>query len=67
MINLDFKSIFNIVVIAISFLVTALCFAVLFIIVTGKIDMETKQQAIDRGHALYCPKDGDFAWKGECE
>ena len=67
MISLDFKSVFNIVVITISFLVTALCFAILFIIVTGKIDMETKQEAIEKGYALHCPKDGEFAWKGECE
>lgn len=25
-----------------------------------------QQQAIERGYALYCPKDGKFAWKGEC-
>ena len=24
-------------------------------------------QAIERGYALYCPKDGEFAWKGECD
>ena len=23
-------------------------------------------EAIDRGYALHCPKDGTFAWKGEC-
>jgi hypothetical protein len=26
-----------------------------------------QQQAIERGYALYCPKDGKFAWKGECD
>lgn len=26
-----------------------------------------KRQAIERGYALYCPADGEFAWKGECE
>lgn len=26
-----------------------------------------KQQAIERGYALYCPADGKFAWVGECE
>jgi len=65
--NLDFKSIYYLVVIAISFLVTALSFAFIFIIVAGKLDMETKQEAIDKGHALYCPKNGEFAWKGECQ
>lgn len=24
-------------------------------------------QAIERDYALYCPKDGEFAWKGECK
>tara|TARA_Y100001973_G_C4951992_1_gene210728 strand:+ start:268 stop:444 length:177 start_codon:yes stop_codon:yes gene_type:complete len=26
-----------------------------------------KNEAIERGFALYCPKNGDFAWQGECE
>lgn len=26
-----------------------------------------RDQAIQRGYALYCPTDGDFAWKGECD
>lgn len=25
-----------------------------------------KNEAIDRGYALYCPISGDFAWKDEC-
>ena len=28
---------------------------------------DMKRQAIERGHALYCPHDGEFAWVGECE
>lgn len=24
-------------------------------------------EAIERGYALYCPADGEFAWVGECE
>ena len=24
-------------------------------------------QAIQRGYALYCPTNGNFAWNGECE
>ena len=28
---------------------------------------EQRHQAIERGYALYCPHDGEFAWKGECE
>ena len=26
-----------------------------------------RSQAIERGYALYCPNDGAFAWKGECD
>ena len=26
-----------------------------------------KSDAIEKGYALHCPKDGEFAWKGECE
>lgn len=26
-----------------------------------------KAEAIERGYALYCPKDGRFEWKGECD
>ena len=29
------------------------------------IDMQ--HQAIERGYALYCPRNGEFAWVGECE
>ena len=24
-------------------------------------------QAIERGYALHCPVDGQWAWKGECQ
>jgi len=26
-----------------------------------------KKGAIERGYAQYCPTDGAWAWKGECE
>lgn len=26
-----------------------------------------QKQAIERGYALHCPHDGEFAWVGECE
>ena len=26
-----------------------------------------KLQAIERGYAIYCPVDGEFAWVGECK
>jgi hypothetical protein len=25
------------------------------------------KESIERGYGLYCPKDGLFAWKGECK
>lgn len=25
-----------------------------------------RNQAIERGYALHCPADGEWAWKGEC-
>jgi hypothetical protein len=28
---------------------------------------EYREAAIERGYAQYCPKDGKFAWKDECE
>ena len=28
---------------------------------------DMRHQAIERGYALYCPHDGEFAWVGECE
>lgn len=26
-----------------------------------------RPEAVSRGFALYCPDDGVFAWKGECD
>lgn len=36
-----------------------------FLMASYRDGMET--QAIERGYALHCPKDGSFAWKGECD
>lgn len=66
MININFKSILHIIVIVISFMVTALGFAIFILVDINETDKKTKQQAIERGYALYCPSDGEFAWKGEC-
>jgi hypothetical protein len=33
----------------------------------GKSHAPERQEAIERGYALHCPKDGRFAWKGECD
>ena len=32
----------------------------------GPTDWYYRVNAIDRGYGLYCPANGDFAWKGEC-
>lgn len=32
-----------------------------------RMERDVQKQAIERGYALYCPADGEFAWKGECE
>lgn len=34
-----------------------------------KIDYieKLKAEAIEHDYASYCPKDGQFAWKGECK
>lgn len=26
-----------------------------------------KQEAIERGYALYCPNNGEWSWAGECD
>jgi hypothetical protein len=31
----------------------------------GRLEIQT--EAIERGYALHCPKDGRFAWIGECD
>jgi len=28
---------------------------------------QLRMDAIERGHALYCPVDGEWSWKGECD
>ncbi|MDX5370345.1 MAG: hypothetical protein LPL29_13315 [Alphaproteobacteria bacterium] len=30
-------------------------------------ESDMKKQAIERGYALHCPKDGVWAWTGECK
>jgi hypothetical protein len=54
------------------FLVTMLFVAVVIgfslggLILSGNVADEYRQQAIERGHGLYCPDTGAFAWMGEC-
>ena len=33
----------------------------------GSRFLNVQSQAIERGYALHCPHDGEFAWVGECE
>ena len=63
------KPLFNIItfVMVILAILAVFIFATLFAVITDEIGMETKQQAIERGYALHCPKGGEFAWKGECD
>ncbi len=28
---------------------------------------EWQKETVERGLAMYCPKTGDWAWKGECD
>lgn len=30
-------------------------------------DTSWQVEAVQRGHGLYCPDNGQFAWKGECK
>ena len=39
---------------------------ILYIEIAGDAHV-LKHQAVERGYALHCPTDGEFAWKGECE
>jgi hypothetical protein len=32
-----------------------------------EVTQKLKFEAIERGYALHCPKDGSFAWEGGCE
>lgn len=67
MINLDLKSHFHTIVFAMTVLGILAVYIFVYAVVTDTTGIETKQEAIDRGYALYCPKNGEFAWKGECE
>lgn len=46
------------------------CCLVSGLIVAASAHITTNRQwekgAIERGHAQYCPLDGEFAWNGEC-
>lgn len=43
------------------------CFAVLIAVSSwGVTSTIWRQDTVDRGLALYCPNDGQWAWMGEC-
>ena len=43
------------------------CFAALIAVMAwGVVNTHWKLAAVDRGLALYCPTDGQWAWNGEC-
>lgn len=53
----------NVIITLILIFVTS-AFAFIFGHVLGESNI--RQQAIEKEYALYCPKTGEFAWKGEC-
>lgn len=38
-----------------------------WLLVFGDHPAQFKAAAIERGYAEYCPTDGEWAWKGECD
>jgi len=36
------------------------------VIAWGVTDSNWKHETVERGLALYCPNDGQWAWNGEC-
>lgn len=43
------------------------CFGVLITVMAwGVTNTIWKLETVDRGLALYCPMDGEWAWNGEC-
>lgn len=45
----------------------AIVAAILIIPAMVIMDNQWKMDTVNRGLALYCPNDGQWAWKGECE
>lgn len=38
------------------------------ILVGGSLVGESyREEAVERGYALYCPNNGDWAWVGDCD
>lgn len=45
----------------------SLIFIVPYIVYLSLSEPEWQSEAIERGYALHCPKNGKFAWQGECD
>lgn len=50
-----------------AFALTAIMAAPLISLAVYVERTDVREQAIERGYALYCPDNGEWAWKGECE
>ena len=50
---------------AIAVVLSGLSLCILFYASTTIV--QVKVDAVERGYALYCPLDGEWAWKGECD
>ena len=44
-----------------------ICFGLMVAVISwGVTNNNWKRETVDRGLALYCPTDGQWAWVGEC-
>ena len=43
--------------------VAVVCVTAIFYLIA----YDYREAAIQRGHAMYCPTTGDWAWMGECD
>lgn len=48
-------------------LIGFLCLSVGIILGSMLKGDEMRSQAVERGYATYCPQNGNWAWKGECD
>ena len=54
-----------------TILITFVISAILALSLIGVMSLYSipvvKQEAIEKGYAMYCPKGGEWAWIGECK
>lgn len=65
--KIDLGPFFDFVKFLVILFIIAIISPGVFLLMSNASKVDIKQQAIERGYALHCPKDGKFAWKGECE